>query len=169
MDVPPCLCRGWPNALLLHTDKGGQANTKAKQRSIPPARASSQRFGWRPSYKAAGGNGPVLRACPSSHPRPKTRRPSSRRHAHSSKQQQSRGKAKGTAIHAPTSTPRQCRGRPISKSVHSRPGATAPKRNEGWGDARGVMDGCRHLLVVHPLGTTRWRWCVAELPGCRVG
>ena len=41
----------------------------------------------------------------------------------------------GTVMHAPTSTPRQCRGRPSSKSVHD-----CPRSSTIEGGARGAND-----------------------------
>ena len=141
-------------ALLLRTHKGGRDSGRSNG-PFSPARAPSQRFGWRPSYKSAW---KMDRFCVRARaPTPVRRRGVQAQGDTHTVPGSSKRQSNGTVMRAPTSTPRQCRGRPSSKSVHNCPKAAAPKRDEGWGDAKGVMDVplSSHVRVVHPRGTSR--------------
>ena len=103
----PCVCRGGLTPCCCAHTRGGRRG--AKQRSNSPARTSTlhAKRGDVQATRRQGGNGPVLRACPNSHA-PALRWGTSELQvnaAHRTKQQQSKGKARGTAVHAPASTP----------------------------------------------------------------
>ena len=135
MRCQPLVCAGGGLMPCCYTHTRG--GTTVGETNGPPsnARASSQRFGWRPSYKSAQ---KVDRFCVRARaPSPVRRRgdQATSRHAHSSKQQQRQSKRHRRArpnSHAPTVSGTS----ELQGDVHNCPVAAAPKRFEGWGDAR---------------------------------
>ena len=53
----PLVCAGGGLMPYCCTQTRGGTTVGEAMVQFPPARAPSQRFGWRPSYKAAGGKG----------------------------------------------------------------------------------------------------------------
>ena len=137
---PPCLCRGWPDALLLHTDKGGGQRTQgAKQMvhlpmpELPPSalagdRATSRHGRWTGSV------------CVPELPPPSedgaSKLKSTRTQFQAAAKAKQRHRRARPNSHAPTVSGTS----ELQGDVHNCPKAAAPKRNEGWGDATGVMD-----------------------------
>ena len=132
MRWPSSCALGWPNALLLraHKERGERHRGRSKWSTFQcPSFLPALWLATKLQVGTVGG--PVLCACPSSHPRPKTGRPSSRRHAHSSKQQQRQSKRHRRArpnSHAPTVSGAS----ELQGDVHNCPVAAGPKRGEGW-------------------------------------